>query len=91
MYQNGEKMTELPQNISNDHNIQISNGLKKTNCPFYIPTPTIARPCKIYQNLDFWSENKPSGNTAEEPQFSSNLDRSEPVIEEACCAQKNPK
>jgi hypothetical protein len=27
-----------------------------------IPTSDIARPSKIYPNLDFWFENQPSGN-----------------------------
>jgi hypothetical protein len=27
-----------------------------------MPTSSIARPYKIYPNLDFWFENKPSGN-----------------------------
>jgi hypothetical protein len=30
----------------------------------YIPTSFIARPSKIYPTLDFWFENKPSGNPA---------------------------
>jgi hypothetical protein len=29
-----------------------------------MPTSSIARPSKIYPNLDFWFENKPSGNPA---------------------------
>jgi hypothetical protein len=29
-----------------------------------MPTPFIARPSKIYPNLHFWFENKPSGSTA---------------------------
>jgi hypothetical protein len=32
----------------------------------YIPTSSIARPSKLYPNLDFWPENKPSGNPARE-------------------------
>jgi hypothetical protein len=27
-----------------------------------LPTSSLARPSKIYPNLDFWLENKPSGN-----------------------------
>jgi hypothetical protein len=27
-----------------------------------MPTPSIARPSKIFPNLDFWFEDKPSGN-----------------------------
>jgi hypothetical protein len=33
----------------------------------YIPTSFITRPSKIYPNLDFWIENKPSGNPGLQP------------------------
>jgi hypothetical protein len=32
-----------------------------------MPSSSIARPSKIYPNLDFWFENKPSGNPASHP------------------------
>jgi hypothetical protein len=34
----------------------------KTGGNIHIPTSSIARPSKDYPNLDFWFENKPSGN-----------------------------
>jgi hypothetical protein len=38
-------------------------GVEYTKCPQKIDqTSSIARPSKMYQNYDFWSENKPSGN-----------------------------
>jgi hypothetical protein len=37
-----------------------------------IPTFSIARPSKIYPNLDFWFENIPSGNPG--PQISTMAD-----------------
>jgi hypothetical protein len=49
-YQNGK-------NIPNYHNI-YQMAVKCKN----IPTSSIARPSKIYPNLDFWFENIPSGN-----------------------------
>jgi hypothetical protein len=39
----------------------------------YIPTSSIARPSKIYQNSDFWFENKPSGNPEERLKDFKNL------------------
>jgi hypothetical protein len=32
-----------------------------------MPTSSIASPSKIYKNLDFWFENKPSGNPGHDP------------------------
>jgi hypothetical protein len=32
----------------------------------YTPTSSIARPSKIYPNLDLWFENKPSGNPGDD-------------------------
>jgi hypothetical protein len=78
-----EKYTKLPQNIPNVNKI-YQKSVKWTKCPKNIPTSSIARPSKIYPNLDFWFENKPSGNPgivagAEQPQiigfFISNLAR----------------
>jgi hypothetical protein len=43
---------EVPRIRSNGHYINI-------------PASSIARPSKIYQKLDFWFENMPSGNPAE--------------------------
>jgi hypothetical protein len=40
---------------------------KLTKRPQIIPTYSVARPSKIYPNLDFWFENKPSGNPAALP------------------------
>jgi hypothetical protein len=66
------------KNIPNDHKIYqmaiiyiyhmaiiISNG-RKIDQTIIKCTPafTIQRPSKIYPNLDFWFENKPSGNLA---------------------------
>jgi hypothetical protein len=54
------KYTKWPKNISNGRKIdQIV--IKYKNKRF-----SIARPSKIYPNLDFWFENKPSGNPANE-------------------------
>jgi hypothetical protein len=37
---------------------------KYTKWPYNVPTPSMARPSKIYPNSDFWFENIPSGNPA---------------------------
>jgi hypothetical protein len=57
-----EKYTIRPQTIPNGHKLGIPNGriifqmvIKYTNI-FH------SRSSKIYQNFDFWFENKPSGN-----------------------------
>jgi hypothetical protein len=39
-----------------------------------MPTPSIARASKIYPNLDFWLENKPSGNPGLNSQLGVNND-----------------
>jgi hypothetical protein len=63
-----EKYTILPQNIPNVHKI-YQKYVKWTECPYNIPTSSIARPSKIYPNLAFWFENKPSGNPANNSEF----------------------
>jgi hypothetical protein len=39
--------------------------VKYTKWSLNVPTFSIARPSKIYQNWDFWIVNKPSGNPAQ--------------------------
>jgi hypothetical protein len=51
------KYTKWPQNISNGR--KIDQMVKK-----YIIFSNLS-PSKIYPNLDFWFENKPSGNPEE--------------------------
>jgi hypothetical protein len=36
--------------------------IKYSKWPYNIPASSIAGSSKIYPNLDFWFENKPSGN-----------------------------
>jgi hypothetical protein len=43
--------------------------VKWTKCPWNIPSSSIATPSKIYPNIDFWFENKPSGNPGANPNF----------------------
>jgi hypothetical protein len=57
-----ETYTKLPQNIPNVNKICIPKDRKWTKCPLNIPTSSIAIPSKMYPNLEFWLENKPSGN-----------------------------
>jgi hypothetical protein len=60
-YQNGKKYTKLPQIY--EMSIKYNKRPKKwTKCPSNIPTSSIARPSQIYPTLDFWFDNKPSGN-----------------------------
>jgi hypothetical protein len=40
----------------------MPNGRKTFQMDINISTSPIERPYKIYQNLDFWFENRPSGN-----------------------------
>jgi hypothetical protein len=54
-----EKYTKWPLNVPNGHKIQHLDKIIQK-----IPASSIARPSKIYTNLDFWFENIPSGNTA---------------------------
>jgi hypothetical protein len=64
-YQNGK-------NMPNSHDLHLPNVHKKYNKRpkmdqvsikyIHQPTSSIARHSKIYPNLDFWFENKPSGN-----------------------------
>jgi hypothetical protein len=58
IYQMSIKYTALQQNIPKG--------------PLNIPTTSIARPSKIYPNLDYWFENIPSGDP-------------EPHHEKVCC------
>jgi hypothetical protein len=46
-----EKYTELPRSTTKDR-----------KSVYKIIQPLSARPSKIYPNLDFWFENKPSAN-----------------------------
>jgi hypothetical protein len=55
------KNTKCPQKIPNVHKI-YQMAVKRTIWPQNTPTSTVARPSKIYPNLDFWFENMPSGN-----------------------------
>jgi hypothetical protein len=56
--QMGTKYTKWPQNIPNGGTV---DPMAKN-----IPTSSIARPSNIHPNWDFWSENMPSGNPADE-------------------------
>jgi hypothetical protein len=56
-----EKDTELPQNIPNGYEI-YQMSVKYTNIFFAIPS-------KMYSNLDFWFETKPSGNPTIDPRI----------------------
>jgi hypothetical protein len=53
IYQITTHYTKCPYNITK---------VKWTKCPWNIPSSSNARPSKIYPNLDFGFENKPSGN-----------------------------
>jgi hypothetical protein len=60
-YQNGKKSTKLTQNLQNYHKYtkwpkNIPNGCKTDQHFPFKDTP------KFTQNLNFWFENKPSGN-----------------------------
>jgi hypothetical protein len=57
IYQISNNYTKCPLNITKGCKIDHVS-IKYTN------TSSIARPSKIYPNLDFWFENKPSGNPA---------------------------
>jgi hypothetical protein len=50
------KCTKWPQNIP--------FGRKTDSTAIKMLTFSIAKPSKMYPNLDFWFENKPSGNPA---------------------------
>jgi hypothetical protein len=56
----GQIATKLPNGL----NILIPNDCNYYKCPKNIPTFSIPRPFKIYQNWDFWFDNIPSGNPA---------------------------
>jgi hypothetical protein len=57
------KFTKWPQTITNGHKL-YQMATKYTKWPYNVPTPSMARPSKIYPNSDFWFENIPSGNPA---------------------------
>jgi hypothetical protein len=70
MYQNEGKFTKLPLNypmaLKYGHNT-FQMAIEYTNfflsmALLNLPTFFFPRPSKIYQNLDFWFENIPSGN-----------------------------
>jgi hypothetical protein len=73
-YQNGEKLTEWPQNIPNVHIINIPNGCKILQMATNIPIFVTSRHSKIYPDKDFWF-----GNTkpCEKPVLATN--KSKPV------------
>jgi uncharacterized protein YdaL len=60
-YQKREKIYQITTNYTKCP-YDITNTVKWTKCPGNILTSSIAKPSKKYSNLDFWFENKPSGN-----------------------------
>jgi hypothetical protein len=55
----GEIYTTLPNGLE-----IYQMTVKYSKLPLNMPIVSILRPSKIYPNLNFWSENKPSGNPA---------------------------
>jgi hypothetical protein len=49
--------------VPNGYKLYVPFVRKIDKMAIKIPTSSIARPSKIYPNLDFWFENIPSGNT----------------------------
>jgi hypothetical protein len=56
------KIYQMTTNIPNGHKLPIPIGRKISKRLQNIPTSSVARPSKIYQNWDFGFENIPSGN-----------------------------
>jgi hypothetical protein len=57
------KVSQTTKNIPNGDEIE-QLATKQNKWPQNKPIFSVSRPCQMYPNCDFWSENMPSGNPA---------------------------